>query len=406
MVRVAGLAITSTSGSLVVTGANGEVLRPAILYDDGRSTRLARELSKRLPAGQAPLHASFSLSKALWVREHEPQVWRRAAHVLHPADWLTGKFTGNWGVGDYSNALKLGWDYEKSGWADAVRWAGIPAALLPRVVAPGHAVGAISERASVETHLPAGVPVLAGASDGMASMIASGASDPGDANSTLGTTLVWKVLSRVRPALAPGMYCHRLPNGLWAPGAASNSGPGSLRIDGPDGSPAALDARSAALIPSPVMCYILNGRGVRFPFAHPQAETFFEGGPASAAEKHAAQLQALACLERWGYERLEAVGVEIGNRIFSAGGAASSAVFSQLRANVTHRTVLRCAHPNAAFGAAILAAGTVLFGGDLGSAIRGMTRVIESLAPEPAKLPAFEQAYVHFRQACARRGYA
>jgi sugar (pentulose or hexulose) kinase len=199
--RTVGIAVTSTSGSLVLADSQGEPVRPAMLYDDGRAGAVANELNRRLPAAQAHVNASFSLAKALWVRQEEPSVWERASYILHPADWLTAKLTGQFGICDYSNALKLGYDQEKGEWTAAVGLADIPTSMLPRVVAPGHQVGAVSARASEETALTAGVPVLAGASDGLASLIGSGASEAGHANTTLGTTLVWKVLTPSKPRL-------------------------------------------------------------------------------------------------------------------------------------------------------------------------------------------------------------
>jgi sugar (pentulose or hexulose) kinase len=404
--HVVGIAVTSTSGSLVLADSHGAPVRPAMLYDDGRAGAVADELNQRLPAGQAKVNASFSLAKALWVRQEEPSAWERASYILHPADWLAAKLTGQWGVGDYSNALKLGYDQEKSEWNAAVGLAEIPASMLPRVVAPGDQVGVVSARASEETGLIPGVPVLAGASDGMASLIGSGASEVGHANTTLGTTLVWKVLSRTQPQLGPGMYCHHLPSNLWAPGAASNTGPGSLQFDDPGVTPAEMDRRAAPLLPTSVQCYLLRARGERFPFSNPQAKSFFEGSAASPSERYAAQLQSLACVERWGYERLEACGVTMGKEVFSAGSAAASPVLSQLRANILKRTVVRSANPTASFGAAILAAGTVLFGGDLTAAIRSMTRILESHPAQPEAVEKFEEAYQLFRAACARRGFA
>jgi sugar (pentulose or hexulose) kinase len=80
-------------------------------------------------------------------------------------------------------------------------------------------------------------------------------------------------------------------------------------------------------------------------------------------------------------------------------------VLSQLRANLLNRTVLRCANPTASFGAAILAAKTTLFGGNLTAAIRSMTRISESYAPELAAVEKFEKAYHLFRAACSRHGF-
>jgi xylulokinase len=403
--RIAGIAVTSTSGSLVLVDSQGDPVRPAMLYDDGRAGAVAGELNRRLPPGQAPVNASFSLAKALWVRQEEPSVWERASYILHPADWLSAKLTGQLGVSDYSNALKLGYDQEKSEWDASVGLADIPASMFPRVVAPGHQVGVVSVRASEETGLAAGVPVLAGASDGLASLIGSGASEAGHANTTLGTTLVWKVLAPTKPRLGQGMYCHYLPSKLWAPGAASNTGPGSLQIDEAGVTSAEMDQRAAPHLPTSIQCYLLGSRGERFPFSQPQARSFVEGNPASPDEAYAAQLQSLACVERWGYERLEACGVTVGKQVFSAGSAAASPVLSQLRANLMNRTVMRSANPTASFGAAILAAGTILFGGDLTAAIRSMTRILESHAPEIEAAEKFETAYQLFRAACARHGF-
>jgi xylulokinase len=401
--RTVGIAVTSTSGSLVLADSQGEPVRPAMLYDDGRAGAVADELNRRFPAGQAPVNASFSLAKALWVRQEEPSVWQRASYILHPADWLTAKLTGQWGVCDYSNALKLGYDQDKGEWTAAVGLAAIPTSMLPRVVAPGHQVGAVSPRAGEEIGLTPGVPVLAGATDGLASLVASGASAAGHANTTLGTTLVWKVLTPTKPRLGPGMYCHHLPSNLWAPGAASNTGPGSLRVDEPDVTE--MDRRAAPHLPTSMQCYLLGSRGERFPFLNPQAKSFSEGRPASPSEEYAAQLQSLACVERWGYERLEACGVTVGKKVFSAGSAAASAVLSPLRANLLNRTVVRCTNPTAAFGAAILAAGTILFGGDLTAAIRSMTLISQSHPPEHGAVEKFERAYQLFRAACARHGF-
>ena len=201
------------------------------------------------------------------------------------------------------------------------------------------------------------------------------------------------------------MYCHHLPSNLWAPGAASNTGPGSLQLDEPGVTPAEMDRRAAPHLPTSIQCYLLGARGERFPFLNPQAKSFFEGRPASPSEGYAAQLQSLACVERWGYERLEACGVTVGKEVFSAGSAAASPVLSQLRANILNRTVVRCANPTASFGAAILAAGTVLFGGDLTAAIRSMTRIEASHRPEPEATGKYQVAYHLFRAACSRHGF-
>jgi sugar (pentulose or hexulose) kinase len=166
-----------------------------------------------------------------------------------------------------------------------------------------------------------------------------------------------------------------------------------------------MDRRAAPHLPASMPCYLLGSRGERFPFLNPRAMAFFDGNPASPDERYAAQLQSLACVERWGYARLQACDVAVGHEVFSAGSAADSPVFSQMRANILNRTVVRCANPTASFGAAILAARTALFGGDFNAAARSMTRILKSYPPQLAAVEKFERAYQLFRAACARHGF-
>jgi len=401
---IGGVAVTSTSGSLVVADAQGVPLRPAILYDDIRSAETAQELNRRAQPHAGSLNASYSLVKAAWVREHEPSVWEQTRYLLHPADWLTGKLTGEFGISDYSNSLKLGFDPERGQWTDLARVAGLPSERLPRVARPGERVGVVSAKAALETGLAAGVPVLAGATDGMTCLLASGACRAGDANTTLGTTLVWKVLCRHRPGEAPGVYCHLHPSGLWAPGAASNAGPGSLQKDAAT-SPEEFDRLAASALPTSVVCYMLRARGERFPFVNTQATTFVEGEPATTNEWYAAQLQSIAFVERWGCEVLQQCGAEVGTLVYSSGAAARSPVLSQLRANVLNRSIALCCHPMGSYGAAILAATGTHFAGDISAAIQAMTRVQRSYAPSKELGRHFDEIYRRFREACARRGY-
>jgi len=401
-VELRGVAVTSTSGSLVVADAEGRPLRPAMLYDDARGVEIAEELNQQAGSQSIRLGPSFSLVKAAWVERQEPAVWERTRYVLHPADWLSGKLSGEFGVSDFTNALKLGYDPESNSWIGSVRAAGLLDRRLPAVRRPAEPIGHVSSLAATETGLPAGMPVLAGATDGMASVIASGASRRGDANTTLGTTLVWKVLHDGKPAAPSGVYFHLHPGGLWVPGAASNTGLGSISQAV---SPEEMDRRAAACFPTPVVCYMLPGQGERFPFGHPKAESFVEGTPRDASELYAAQLQSIAFVERWGYEILESCSVQVGERVFSTGAAAKSPVLSQLRANVLGKTVVQPRYPIAAFGAAILAATGTVYSGNIFHAIQSMTSTLESYHPTAELVPALDAIYKSFRDACARRGY-
>jgi xylulokinase len=166
-----------------------------------------------------------------------------------------------------------------------------------------------------------------------------------------------------------------------------------------------MDRLAANYFPTSIVCYLLSGQGERFPFANPKAVSFVEGNPRDAGESYAAQLQSIGFVERWGYEILEGCAVKVGDRVFSTGAAAKSSVLSQLRANALGRTVVQSRYPTAAFGAAILAATGAVFSGNIFDAIQSMTSILESYHPSGDLVPAFDEVYRSFRDACARRGY-
>lgn len=403
--EIAAVAVASTSGTLVAVDRSGSPVRRALLYDDQRASSVAEQLTRAESSEGKQWTSSHSLSKAVWLRDAEPQSWDKVHRLLHPADWIAGKLSGDFGIADHSNVLKLGYEAEKQRWNAALERCGISASLLPVVVRSGDMVGRVCQTAAADTGLPPAA-VIAGATDGIASLVASGAACLEDANTTLGTTLVWKVLTNRKPTLGAGaIYSHLHPAGFWAPGAASNTGPGSLQT--PDGvSPSeSLDSAALKHLPSNVFCYLISGKGERFPFVNSHARGFVASEPANQMEWYAAQIQAISFVERWGYEVLEESGVPVGPRIFSTGKAASSSAFCQMRASVLKRTILRCLHPDAAFGAAVLAASAIHYGGNIAEAIRSMTHVAVSYTPNPEIEWHFERAYTRFRDECRQRGY-
>lgn len=198
--QLAGLAVDGTSGTVVAVDSAGAALRPALMYNDPRATVESQQLRElATAAGEQPppgLDSSFALAKIEWLRRHEPKTFHETARFLHQADYIAALLTGDFGVTDYSNALKTGYDLVQQRWpAWLARLPGLPE-RLPRVVPPATQLGCVSTAAAAQTGLPEGLPVLAGATDGTAACVASGLRREGDYNTTLGTTLVFKGLSR------------------------------------------------------------------------------------------------------------------------------------------------------------------------------------------------------------------
>jgi len=407
---LAAVAVDGTSGTLVPLDAAGNAVRPALMYNDGRAEAQAAAINA-LPDAMAlcaklgyKFASSFALAKIVWLLEQEPESFRKIARLAHQADVITGHLTGDYAVTDYSNALKTGYDLVEERWpAWFACWPGV-LERLPRVVAPGTIIGEITRAAAAETGLPAGQPVAAGASDGTAGFLASGAGAPGDYNTTLGTTLVFKGVSAGLCGHPDGLiYCHKLPGGLWLPGAASNTGGEWIARDFAGADLAALDAVSAALLPTPVLAYPNLRAGERFPFRSTEARGFYQPDTTDRVARFAAALQGTALLERLGYDVLDGIAGTSGGAVYSTGGGSRSDVWSQLRADVTGRLLHRPACPESAFGSAVLAAANH-FGG-VRPAIAAMVRREATFAPDPAKMVYYDEIYGRFCEALMDRGY-
>ena len=398
---IRAVSVDGTSGTLVCTDSGGRPVRPALLYDDARAEREAHTLSA-LADGTRRISSSFSIAKALWVREHEPDVFANVAHLIHPADYISGSLTGIFGTSDYSNALKMGYDAERQVWPEWLdSWPDLRA-RLPDVAPPGTQTGCVTAAAASRTGLPERIPVIAGATDGVASAIASGARRAGGYSTTLGTTLVFKGFARAPYADPDGrIYSHRLPGGLWLPGAASNTGAGWIRAWFPGQDPAVLDQAASGLLPSPHIAYPLARQGERFPFHHGMATGFIEP-PTDGTDRYAACLQGTAYTERLGYEVLDAALGSASGAVYSTGGGSRSDLWMQLRADVCQRVFHRPGCPEAAFGAAVLAASATVWG-SLQEAMKHMARPARTFAPQPGD--AYEAGYERFVGALRERGY-
>ena len=273
------------------------------------------------------------------------------------------------------------------------------------MVAPGTEVGSISTTAAAETGLPKGLRVVAGATDGTAACLASGVRRPGDYNTTLGTTLVLKGLSRRICRHPDGLiYCHKLPDGLWLPGGASNTGGEWIGTMFPGADVRAMDAAAQRRLPVEYVAYPLVRSGERFPFLSDTAEGFFLPQPDDTVDRYVACLQGVAFLERLAYDVLDGVAGTTGGEVFSTGGGSRSAVWMQCRADVTGRVLHRPACPESAFGSAVLAAAGSPDGG-LSEAIGRMVHVRKTFSPATGRAEHYHGLYQRFCRALNERGY-
>ncbi|GIH15788.1 FGGY-family carbohydrate kinase [Rugosimonospora africana] len=357
--RVAALAVCATSGTITVVDGRGRPLAPGLMYDDVRAgaqaeaaNRAGAELWSRLGYRVQP---SWALPKLLWLLAQRPAL-PPDARLRHQSDVVTGWLAGNPVATDWSHALKSGYDLLELRWpAELLDALGVPQPLLPDVVAPGQVIGTVGVAAAAETGLPPGTPIVAGMTDGCASQLAAGVVAAGSWNCVLGTTLVFK---GVTPALVRdpegAVYSHRAADGSWLPGGASSVGAGYLAHAFGDADHERLDALARSVESTAPVLYPLVGRGERFPFVAPQAESFALGEISGTAEHYAAALQGVAFIERLGFDYLSHLGMPVDTVTLTGGGSASR-YWCQVQADVLGRPVSVTRHADAAFGMAVLA---------------------------------------------------
>lgn len=196
-VEIAGVGVSGMGPCVAVATAQGVPLRPAILYGiDTRATKQIAELNQTLGGDAIRERCGSALSsqavgpKLLWIRQVEPHIWASVNRLFMPSSWLVFKLTGEY-VLDHHSASQSAplYDIEKNEWIDD--WAGAvaPGLSLPRLLWPGEVAGTVTTRASIETAIPEGTPVIAGTIDAWAEAASIGALNPGDLMLMYGTTM-------------------------------------------------------------------------------------------------------------------------------------------------------------------------------------------------------------------------
>jgi hypothetical protein len=351
--RPCALCLDGTSATVLLGSADCAPLSPALMYNDRSSTQAAALVATVAPADSPARGVTASLAKALRLLADNPPDGA-PARVLHQADWLTGRLLGRCGDSDWHNTLKLGYDPAAETWPDWLRRLPLPAAVLPRVHQPGTVLGVLAPAVAAETGLPEDTRICAGTTDSNAAVLATGADTIGDAVTSLGSTLVLKVLAE-RPVTASsyGVYSHRFGD-AWLVGGASNSGGAVLRAHFDDEAIRRLSARIDPRQPSELDYYPLPAPGERFPVQDPHLQPRLTPRPADDARFLHGLLEGIARIERDGYRLLTRLGAPSPRRVLSIGGGAANDTWTALR-----RRLLGCpvsqVPGEAAAGAATLA---------------------------------------------------
>ncbi len=236
LARVQGIGLSGQMHGAVALDAADRVLRPAILWNDGRSAAECTQMMAacpELPAITGNLAMpGFTAPKLAWMRKHEPELFARVAKVLLPKDWLRLQLSGEH-VSEMSDAAGTLWlDVANRRWsAEALALTGLDKSKMPRLVEGSEISATLKPELAARWGLPAGIPIAGGAGDNAASAVGMGAVRPGQGFLSLGTSGVIFLCNekfRPNPARAVHAFCHALPH-TWHQMSVMLSAASSLR---------------------------------------------------------------------------------------------------------------------------------------------------------------------------------
>ena len=371
--EVVAVGLTGQMHGAVLLDEADEVLRPAILWNDQRTAAecdLIREAvgRERLVAitGNDAL-TGFTAPKLVWVREHEPDVWRRIAHVLLPKDYVRLRLTGDHAVDKADGAGTLLFDLALRDWSpEVVAALDIDPGWLPRSWEGPQVTGTLLGAAAEVTGLRPGTPVVAGGGDQSANAVGVGVVSPGTMALSLGTSGV-VFAATAEPLFEPlgrvHAFCHAVPE-RWHMMSVMLSAAGSLRWFRDAVAPAAsypdlvepageISPGSAGLVFLPYLT------GERSPHADPLARGAFVGLTLAHDRRHLtrAVLEGVAFGLRDGLDLMLAAGTPRPAQVRVSGGGTASRVWRQILADVLEVEIATVStSEGAAYGAALLAA--------------------------------------------------
>lgn len=409
--RIAALAVSAGAHTQVLEDENGDVIRPAILWNDQRAsiqTQALREAAdaRILEISGNRANPTWTLPQMLWLKENEPGNFARVKRMYLAKDWIRSRFTGDWMTDPIDAAGTLMSVADGSSWSaeicDMIGW---NLDTLPPISPSTAKAGTVSAQAAKETGLAAGTPVIVGASDTAVETYGAGLSEPGLGVIKLATAATVSVLSPDLHASNTVInYPHVMPDHYYVI-AATNSCASAHKwlrdtffMNGEDGGSAAFDQMEALASEVPAgsdgLFFHPYLNGERSPHWDPLLRAEFVGigfqhGPGHFVR---ALYEGVAFSLRDCRDALAAQGLEFSTARLIGGGT-QSALWCQIVADVLGVDVELPGNGDASFGAALLAAVGVGAYANEAEAAKAAIRVSRQIAPNPENVAFYSEAH-------------
>ena len=411
---IAAIGLTGQMHGAVMLDENGQVLRPSLIWCDTRTQPECDWLHEKIGYKRLieltcnPALPNFTLTKLLWVKTHEPEIFAKIRHVMCPKDYVRYRLTGEFAIDVQEASGTLLLDVTHRRWSKEVAHAaGIPESWLPTVYESPEVCARISESAAAATGLKAGIPVVAGAGDQGAGAVGMGILQPGSVSATIGTSGV-VFAATADPTKDPKgrlhTFCHAVP-GLWHVMGVTQSAGLSLRWlrdtffagQDYDRMSAAADkvaAGSEGLMWAP---YLL---GERTPHLDPEVRAAFAGiGPTHSAPHFVrAVLEGVAYSLEDSFTLFAELGIPV-TAIRLGGGGARGPLWRRIQAGIYGQSVeILTAEEGGAFGCALMAGVGIGHWANLDQACAQAIEVAQRIEPDLVDVAAYKAGYAQWRR--------
>ncbi|MBN1311593.1 MAG: xylulokinase [Anaerolineae bacterium] len=411
---IAAVGLTGQMHGLVLLDESGEVLRPAILWNDQRTSKQCDEIRKRLGkerliqiTGNDAL-TGFTAPKILWVQQHEPDIYSHARHILLPKDYIRYRLTGQYGMDRAGGSGTLLFDIKERTWSpEMLKALDIPPDWMSTTFEGPQITGRVTAEAAAATGLAEGTPVVAGGGDQAAQAVGVGAVEPGIVGVTLGTSGVVFATTPgplVEPEGRLHAFCHAVPE-RWHFMGVMLSAAGSFQwyrdTLAPGASFDALTAEAEAVPPgSEGLLFLPYLTGERTPYPDPLARGAWVGLTARHTRAYLtrAVLEGVAFGLRDSFTLIQEAGLGDIRRVHVSGGGAKSALWRQILADVFNAELVTVnTTEGAAYGAALLAGVGAGHWPDVEAACAGTIKVTGRIEPDAQRVALYADYYPQYR---------
>jgi xylulokinase len=413
--EIGGIGMTGQMHGLVLLDESGVVLRPSILWNDQRTQAQCDEIHARIGrerfiqiTGNVAL-TGFTAPKILWVKENEPEVYARAAHILLPKDFVRYKLTGAFAMDKADGAGTVLMNLKKRDWSDEVLSAlDIPRIWMPPLYEGTQITGTITSEAASATGLAPGTPVMAGGGDQAAQAVGVGAVKEGVIALTLGTSGVVFATTGgafIEPEGRLHAFCHSVPD-QWHLMGVMLSAAGSLRwyrdtfasgmsYDDLLAPAADISAGSDGLLFLPYLT------GERTPHPDPLARGAFVGLTVRHGMAHCtrAVLEGVAFGLKDSFELMKSAGLARIDQVRVSGGGARSSIWRQILADIFESELVTVnTTEGAAYGAALLAGVGAGCWSDVSSACEAVIKITGQTIPIEHNAATYRRFYPLYQE--------